>query len=178
MTLLRVLVVLLFGILTLPVRLPLRWLRRRFGPPSNMVRIRADDPGLVAARERARATLPEFLRRLHAPGADVDSAAVKAALTLPNGETEHVWLNALRYEDGTFVGRVDNEADPATGVQAGDEWRIASEQISDWKIVERGQLVGGYSIRFFLARMPAAHRRAFEAAVPFTIGELAIPESA
>lgn len=177
MALLRILLVLLLALVTLPIRLPLRWLRNRFGPPSNMVGIRGDDPALVAARDEARATVPEFLRRFEAPGADRESAAVKAGLPLPDGSTEHVWLEAIRHEDGVFVGRVGNDPDPATGVRAGDEWRVAATEISDWKLVEAGQLVGGYSIRLFLSRMPERHRRAFEEAVPFAIGDVAIPQA-
>src|SRR5215218_150731 len=91
MTVVRILLILAAVVVALRL---VGLLLRRFGPPSNVVNIRADDPGLVAARDEARATLPEFLRRLEAPDADRESAAVKAPLLLPSGDTEHVWLSA------------------------------------------------------------------------------------
>jgi uncharacterized protein YegJ (DUF2314 family) len=143
----------------------------------NVVTLPADDPGLAEAKAQAVATVPEFLRRLAAPGADVASAAVKAPLPVPGG-TEHVWLAGVRCEGGEFVGTVDNEPSPKTGVRSGDTVRVRHSEISDWKLVENGRLVGGFTIRYFMSRMPAKQRAALSAALPFTVGPEAIPPAA
>ena len=143
----------------------------------NVVTLPADDPGMEAAKAQAVATVPEFLRRLTRPGADVASAAVKAPLTLPNG-TEHVWLANVRVEGDEFVGTVDNDPNPKTGVKSGDTVRVRHAEISDWKLVENGQLVGGFTIRYFIDRMPAKQRAALTKALPFSIGSEAIPPAA
>ncbi|HEX6642177.1 MAG TPA: DUF2314 domain-containing protein [Thermoanaerobaculia bacterium] len=172
MALLRILFVLLIGLITLPFRL----LLGRFLNRGNLVTLSADDPGLNAAKAEALATLPEFLKRLSAPGADLASAAVKAPLAVPQG-TEHVWLTDISYESGEFIGKVDNDASPESGVKAGQVIRVAASSISDWKIVERGMLVGGFTIRYFVERMPARQRRALDAGLPFRIGPEAIPSA-
>jgi uncharacterized protein YegJ (DUF2314 family) len=136
-----------------------------------------DDPGLNAAKAEAVATVPEFLRRLAAPGVDMSSAAVKAVLPVPGG-TEHVWLTGIRYESGHFVGTVDNEPSAESGVRPGQEIRVGESEISDWKLVEKGLLVGGFTIRYFLSLMPARQRAALDAGLPFTIGPQAIPPMA
>src|SRR5688500_20317350 len=124
MALIRILLVLLFALITLPIRLLLgrRW-------SSNVVTLPEDDPGLNAAKAEAVATIPEFLRRLAAPGADLGSAAVKAPLAVPGG-TEHVWLIDIRHENGEFVGRVDNHPSAAAGVQSGQTVRVRESEIS------------------------------------------------
>lgn len=143
----------------------------------NFVTLPADDPGLEAAKAQARATVHEFLRRLAAPGTDLASAAVKAPLPVPGG-TEHVWLSSIRCEGNEFVGTVDNHPTAETGVRIGAIVRVAHSEISDWKLVERGQLVGGFTIRYFMSLMHPAQQQAVYAGLPFAIGPEAIPPAA
>lgn len=173
MAILRILLVLLLGLIMLPFRL----LLGRRSSDGNVVTLPENDPGLNAAKAEAVATVPEFLRRLAAPGADLASAAVKASIPVPGG-TEHVWLTSIRHEGGHFVGTVDNNPSEASGVQPGQEIRVPESEISDWKLVERGQLVGGFTIRYFMSLMPARQRAALDAGLPFTIGPQAIPPMA
>jgi uncharacterized protein YegJ (DUF2314 family) len=109
-------------------------------------------------------TLAEFLRRLSAPGVDLSTAAVKAPLPVPGG-TEHMWLISPRCEGDEFVGAVDNEPGAATGVRSGEIMRVRQSEISDWKLVENGQMIGGFTIRYFLSLMPAARRESIVASV-------------
>jgi uncharacterized protein YegJ (DUF2314 family) len=158
-----------------------RWLRRYLFDPwlqeardPNFIVFPADDAGLEEAKAQARATLPEFLRRLSAPDADRSSAAVKAPLPVPGG-TEHVWLSGIQCEGDQFVGTVENHPSAETGVQMGAIVRVAQAEISDWKLVERGQLVGGFTIRYFMSLMQPAQRAAVQAGLPFAIGSEAVP---
>jgi len=170
MTLLRILIV---CFLLAIVRVLLR--RGRFS--GNVVEMRADDPGLNAAKARAVETLPEFLRRLALPGTDHSTVAIKAPLKVPGG-TEHVWITNVRSEGSEFVGTVDNSPTRAAGVVAGTPVRVRHSEISDWKVVERGRLVGGFTIRYFLSLMPERQRAALAANLPFVIGPEALPPAA
>ncbi len=172
MALIRILVVLLLGLITWPVR----YVLGRILGSGNVISLPDDDPGLAKAKADAVAAVPEFLRRLAAPGADRDSAAVKAVLLVPSG-TEHVWLTNIRYEAGEFVGTIDNDASAESGARIGQVIRVRESEISDWKIVEKSVLVGGYTIRYFISRMPDRQRRAIEAGLPFRIGPEAIPST-
>ena len=69
------------------------------------------------------------------------------------------------------VGRVDNQPRRATGLSVGDTIRVRQSDIGDWKLVEDGQLVGGYTIRCLMKRMPARQRNAMLAALPFLVGD-------
>ena len=177
MAIIRLLFGLILGLVVAILTLPFRLLLRRARFSGNVAALPADDPGLQAAKSDAVATVPEFLRRLAAPGTDLESAAVKAPLEVPGG-TEHVWITGLRYENGEFVGTVDNVPTQAAKVRAGDTVRVPQSQISDWKLVERGELVGGFTIRYLMSRMPAKQRDAIYAGLPFTIGPEPIPPTA
>lgn len=159
---------LLLALVLYPLRLLIGLVRPR-GISGNVIRIDSDDPGLRESVEKARATLPEFIAGLSSPGVDRDSAAIKAPLRTPGGGEEHVWINDLRYEDGVFIGRVDSATEGDSGAAEGSEHRVPAAEISDWKLVQDGELLGGYSIRFFMTRMTDAQRAAFASAMPFRI---------
>ncbi len=170
MAIIRVLAGLAIWLVTLPFRLVMGWL----GIGGNVVHARSDDAALNAAKAQAVATIPEFLRRIALPGANLESAAIKAPLPVTGGQ-EHVWLRFVRHENGEFVGIVDNTPRHETNVKAGDTIRIRETEISDWKLVERAQLIGGFTIRYFMDRMPARQRNAMIASLPFAIGPEPIP---
>jgi uncharacterized protein YegJ (DUF2314 family) len=126
------------------------------------------DAEMQAAIARARDTIQQFVARLSAPPAGQTFTAVKAAFEL--GEAvEHVWLTDVRYRDGAFVGTVSNVPLGARGVKAGDRVAVPLARVSDWMAVERGRLVGGYTIRVLRGRMSAEERRAFDAQVDFVV---------
>jgi uncharacterized protein YegJ (DUF2314 family) len=102
---------------------------------------------------------------------------VKAVFPVPGG-AEHVWIARVRYENGEFVGTLDNHPRADIGVRAGDTVRVQPSQISDWKLVEHGQLVGGFTIRYFRDRMSPKDRAALDAGLPFRIGPEPIPAAA
>jgi uncharacterized protein YegJ (DUF2314 family) len=143
-------------------------IRRGISFDGNMAMARADDEGLAAAKSQAVSTLPEFLRRLSSPGIERSTIAVKAPIAVDGG-SEHVWLSNIRVEGDAFVGTIDNNPHPRTGKRAGDTLRVARSEISDWRLVENGVLVGGYTIRYFMSRMPAKQRAVMLASFKFRI---------
>jgi uncharacterized protein YegJ (DUF2314 family) len=91
-------------------------------------------------------------------------------LPVKDGEnTEHMWLSPVRYDGKEFHGTINNEATLVKNVKLGDEASVEPSQISDWMFVEKGKLVGGYTIRVLRDGLSAEERKEFDASVPFTI---------
>ena len=155
---------LLLGLLLLPLFLLLRLLHR----DSNVVNFDLDDPGMEAAKAEARRTVHELIARLDA-GDRLEYPAVKAALPVEGGSTEHVWLSDVRYEEGMFVGTIGNVPQHASGFSEGEVMRVSPAEISDWSYVEDSLLVGGYTIRYIRSQMSPAQRKRLDASVPFRI---------
>lgn len=133
-----------------------------------VIYVENDDPEMQAAISKARETVDEFIAALDDPQASGTGFSVK--LLVEDGEHgEHMWVLPVRYEEGRFYGRVNNNPDRVTTVKIGDEVDVAASEITDWMYVEDGKLHGGYSIRLLRERMPADERKAFDAQVPFTI---------
>lgn len=122
----------------------------------------SDDPVMWAAIAKARETLDEFWGRFEKPTPDVGRFALKVAISDPDQATvEHMWVGALeRKDDGVIEGTINNEPNHLKSVKFGQRYRFKSEQISDWMFYRRGKIVGGYTIRPMLERLPAERANA------------------
>jgi uncharacterized protein YegJ (DUF2314 family) len=116
----------------------------------------ADDPAMTAAVEQARSTLSEFWAAFEAPADEVGRFSLKVAIREPDQEiVEHVWLGSLeRKDDGTMVGTIDNQPNHLKSVAFGQHYRFSADQISDWMFYRHGKIVGGFTIRPILQRLP------------------------
>jgi uncharacterized protein YegJ (DUF2314 family) len=130
----------------------------------------ADDSAMQGAIERARATVPDLLRRLRNPSATQTYASVK--LPLWEGETvEHVWLSDVRYDGGRFHGRIDNDVELLRGWRLGDTVSVLPDSISDWLVIDDSVAAGGFSIRVIRDRLSDRERAQWDADAPYRFPE-------
>ena len=115
---------------------------------------------MTAAIAEARATVGGFIARLeHGPAAAY--AAVKAPVT-QGDEREHLWLSPVRVTAGRFEGIVANVPEYVHGLAMGDTLRLSPDSISDWMLIDRDTVYGGYTVYVLRDRMSARNRRAFD----------------
>ena len=116
----------------------------------------SDDPEMTAAIDEARKTLPDFWNMFASPAPDVGQFSLKVAIR--DGDkniAEHFWLGDLQtQEDGRIEGTINNVPNHVKSVSHGQRYTFASDQISDWMFYRRGKIVGGYTIRPMLKRLP------------------------
>jgi uncharacterized protein YegJ (DUF2314 family) len=120
------------------------------------------------AMERARAEVQEFVAHLMKPADGESDFAVKVPIT-EAGDTEHFWLEGVRYQDGKLSGRLANDPEVVRNHHYGEQVSVASDQISDWMYLREKRLVGGFTIRVLRNRMPAAERLRFDQSLQFKI---------
>ncbi len=115
------------------------------GGGSAAVDIPEDDAEIAGARYNARMSIGQFIVALGNPRPDQTLFAVKTKFT--DGEqVEYMWLTDLKYENGKFVGVVDNTPTLVGNVRRGDTYSISAHEVDDWMIVENEQIVGGFSV--------------------------------
>ncbi len=97
----------------------------------------------------ARRTVDNFIAALMNPRPNQKAFSVKVAIK--DGEkTEHLWLVPVRYQNGSFVGRINNEPQNVKTVSFDNEITVAKDQISDWIYAEDKKIMGGYTARVLL----------------------------
>ncbi|WP_457673534.1 YegJ family protein [Thiolapillus sp.] len=127
-----------------------------------------DDSRMVSAINRARLTVDQFISVLENPDASQSDFSVK--LLIKDGDQrEYMWILPVWYNDGRFVGVIDNEPDKIRSVNIGDKVDVARNRIFDWMYVENGKLVGGYTLRVLRDNMSEKEREKFDRSISFRI---------
>ena len=121
--------------------------------PEPIVEVAAADPVMNAARERGRASLPDFFRHLEAPAADESQFMVKFDI-LPGEEAEFVWATELERSGGRLTGVLINQPE-YTADRIGDRVAIAEADIIDWAYFRGPEMQGAFTNRVLLDRLPS-----------------------
>ena len=127
----------------------------------NYTQVRSDDAAMNAAIEKAKSTVGEFVTAFHAQKPNSKDFFVKKPYPTPSGEREHMWIEVLEEDKGVLKGRIANEAEETRKVKLGQLVSLKLSEISDWKYQNGKKLVGGYTIRYFVEKMPPKEREAF-----------------
>jgi uncharacterized protein YegJ (DUF2314 family) len=121
--------------------------------PETIVNVAEEDATMNAAKARAIATLPDFYRRLAAPGRGESRFMVKFDI-LPGEKAEFVWANELQRSGAAMTGVLINQ--PAyTDDKFGDRVPIAEADIIDWGYFSGAVLQGARTNRVLMERLPA-----------------------
>ena len=86
-------------------------------------------------------------------------------------KTEHIWLDNLKYENGTLYGFVANSPKHVPHIKNGDKIPIEGDKIVDWMYLRNDYLQGGYTIKALRKNMTAKQKKAFDTKVGFKIKE-------
>ncbi len=128
-----------------------------------VVHVPNNDPEMAAAQAKAQVTLAEFWRVFDQPGANEEGFAVKVAIPYGANSSEHMWFNGIERSGGKLFGTLNNNPVHVTGLRRGQRIEIDGRQISDWMYLRSGKIVGNYTMRPLLKRLPpqeAARHRA------------------
>lgn len=136
------------------------WLLRRWYRPPTGVVFDQDDPRLAAAKDAARASLPEFWAALAAAGPDDSDFMLKFNLNhgRDGGDAESIWARDIVLTDGSIHGRLANPPrDPAR--REGDAVVIDPAAIDDWCFF-RGNVAQGHFVTRVMNDASAPHHAA------------------
>jgi uncharacterized protein YegJ (DUF2314 family) len=112
------------------------------------------DPAMAAAISQGRATLSRFWQAMEKPGPDEADFALKVGLPTGRGGAEHIWANNIERKDGKILGTINNVPKNLKDMRLGQRIEIPEPLISDWMYRRSGKIVGGYTIRALLPRLP------------------------
>jgi uncharacterized protein YegJ (DUF2314 family) len=140
---------------------------KRTGEPDVFL-MPVDDARMAAAVTEARGRVEEFITAFVKPAPRQRSFAVKVPV-IDGKLIEHFWVDLESFTDGQFTGRIGNQPFEVSNVHFGDRLIVDKERITDWMFVDRGRLVGGFTIRVLRERMGVEERKSFDASLPFEI---------
>jgi uncharacterized protein YegJ (DUF2314 family) len=120
----------------------------------NVIGVPDNDPAMIAAAAKARASLPDFWRTFEKPGLNERGFSLKVEVPVRSDLSEFIWVQALqKRSDGKLTGQLANDPKNFKG-KAGDPIEFGPEQIYDWMFMRNGKIVGNETMRPLLSRMP------------------------
>jgi len=131
----------------------------------NIKGVRSDDPQMIAAIEKARATLPKFFDALARPKPNQTGFVLKVAFRRGD-EVEHIWVADLNLAGNKPRGVIADEP-RMKGLRFMRQVSFDAADITDWMYIEDRRLVGGYTTRLLRERMSPEERKQLDASVPY-----------
>jgi uncharacterized protein len=141
-----------------------------------------DDPGMLDANKKARATFRYFWRELAwerrriVPG--LDMACVKAPFSdgpaaRADGKpaVEQMWINDVDFDGKVVRGTLINSPNWLKSVKEGDAVTLPGGRIADWMYAIAGRVYGGFTVNLMRARMNPAERKAHDRAWGLNFGD-------
>lgn len=128
-----------------------------------IVTLRQGNAEMAAAQAKARASLPEFWKKFTAHAPNEDGFMLKVMMPYSEKDVEHIWVGELEHKDGMIHATVGNTPKHVPYVKFGQRVEFDETQISDWMYRRDGKIVGNFTMRPLLARMPAAEAERYRA---------------
>jgi uncharacterized protein YegJ (DUF2314 family) len=126
-----------------------------------IARVRDDDADMVAAFQKARATLKEFLALVREPRSSITTYAVKIGIP-DRGEREYFWISRFSQQGGLLIGRIDNTPRLVSNVREGERISFKENDVVDWLYRENGNMVGNFTACALLKKEPPQQADAFK----------------
>jgi len=130
--------------------------------------VSSGDTKMNAAMATARSTVSKFTSALASPTGDQSGFSVKMPV-VDSGQTEHIWLAEVAYDGKSFHGTINNTPEVVKSVKLGQKVSVDASDISDWMYIDKGVLVGGYTIRVLRETMSPAERADLDKSLPFEV---------
>ncbi len=127
-----------------------------------------NDVKMDQAVQKARKSLAKFLSAVRSPAAGQTDFAVKRPF-VQGDKIEHIWLRDVTYDGKVLHGVVDNVPVEVKNVSLDAKTSAAPGEISDWMYLEKGRLVGGYTIRALYRSLSPKEKREFEKQAGFRV---------
>ena len=118
-----------------------------FGFAEELARLKANDPELIAAGERARADLVK-LRSHFAHGIPYEERlTIKAKFTGDDDQTEWMWVDVVSFNGDEFEGTLANEPEMLKSLRDGQKVKVKLADVADYLHEKKGgEPTGGYSL--------------------------------
>jgi uncharacterized protein YegJ (DUF2314 family) len=115
--------------------------------------IKTGDPDMMAARQKARATLSQFLKIAQSPQPSMKNFTVKIGIA--DGEhQEFFWIAPFKQEGSRITGKIDNTPRIVKNVTKNQTITFDESDITDWMYVENGKMKGNFSACVLLKNEP------------------------
>lgn len=119
------------------------------------------DTELVAATQKAQATLGQFQVAIKSPATPKVEYSIKAKF-VDGAKAEQIWLANVTFDGAQYRAKIGNAPLEVANVTLNQDVAVAPKDVLDWMIIDNGKLIGGYTVRVLRSRMKEPERKEFD----------------
>ncbi len=110
----------------------------------NVITITEEDSQLDEAIQKARDSLPSFIKVLQEPKVKGRNFMIKACF-VEKSFSEHIWISDITLKDDIFHGMITNEPKFIRRLRLRQPVKINRDKVTDWVIEEKGKSQGAFT---------------------------------
>lgn len=123
---------------------------------NDVVKITSNQEKMALAMERGFKTIDKLFESLQANNPDHSRHGIKIGYR--EDKTEYLWLYSLGVNEKGLHGTLANKPYYAKNINIGDVINIEPGDVVDWSYVDKGVLVGGYTLRVMFEEYSEAEK--------------------
>ena len=122
-----------------------------------IINVAKEDPAMLAAFGKAKASLDDFLSKAKNPAPNTVSYFIKVGVK-DGADIEYFWIGDFENTGKKFTGVINNQPRIVENVEAGDEHEFSKDEIVDWMYVDTAKksMFGNFTLCAILSHEPAA----------------------
>lgn len=113
-----------------------------FWDKKNIAKVNVHSHSYIEAIAKAKETIEIFVAFFKESNSEDFSFFIKKRFE--DGQfAEHLWIRPTAYNDGNFVGEVDNEPNTLTNVFYKQKVTVNKEEVEDWIVAKQSEILMG-----------------------------------
>lgn len=121
-----------------------------------IVNVAKEDPAMLAAFGKAKASLDDFLGKAKNPAPNTVSYFIKVGVK-DGADIEYFWIGDFENTGNKFTGVINNQPRIVENVEAGDDYEFTKDEIVDWMYMDtaKKRMFGNFTLCAILSHEPA-----------------------
>jgi uncharacterized protein YegJ (DUF2314 family) len=121
-----------------------------------IVNVAKEDPAMLAAFGKAKASLDDFLSKAKNPAPNTVSYFMKVGIR-DGADIEYFWIGDFENTGKKFTGVINNQPRIVENVEAGDDYEFNQDEIVDWMYIDtaKKRMFGNFTLCAILSHEPA-----------------------
>ncbi len=121
-----------------------------------IVNVAKEDPAMLAAFAKAKASLDDFLKKAQNPAPNTGNYFIKVGVT-DGPDIEYFWIGEFEQDNNKFTGVINNQPRIVENVEAGDDYTFTKDEIVDWMYIDAKakRMHGNFTLCAILSHEPA-----------------------
>ena len=121
-----------------------------------IVNVAKEDPAMLAAFAKAKASLDDFLKKAQNPAPNTGNYFIKVGV-IDGPDIEYFWIGEFEQANNKFTGVINNQPRIVENVEAGDDYAFNKDEIVDWMYIDgkAKRMHGNFTLCAILSHEPA-----------------------